>query len=144
MRTELENSLTAQKSTIDELNHRLSLTNISLRNMQDERNAAVNSAAAAIAAQKHLIDETEALREDIDALSNDKADLLERLDSEADASKAKEAVLRKRIDRAREGEALAREVVEALQKRLEGKGKAPDVAGTRVIDGIACTVEIQP
>jgi len=86
--------------------------------MQDERNSAVNSAAAAIASQRHLQEENEKLRDQLDALRVEKVEYEEKVNFEREAWKAKEQILRKRVDKAREAESIAREAINGLQKRL--------------------------
>ena len=86
--------------------------------MQDERNSAVNSAAAAIASQRHLQEENEKLRDQLDALHVEKMEYEEKVNSEREAWGVKEQILRKRVDKAREAEGIAREAISGLQKRL--------------------------
>ena len=86
--------------------------------MQDERNSAVNSAAAAIASQRHLQEENEKLRDQLDALRVGGVEHEEKVNFEREAWKAKEQILRKRVDKAREAESIAREAINGLQKRL--------------------------
>lgn len=115
---ELENIITSHKTQIDELAHRFEITKIALKNMQDERNSAVNSAAAAIASQRHVQEENERLREELDMFRAEKLQYDEKMSSEREAWKAKEQILRKRVDKARDGEAVAREAIQELQKKL--------------------------
>ena len=125
---ELESTITSYKTQIDEISHRFEITKIALKNMQDERNSAVNSAAAAIASQRHLQEENEKLRDQLDALRVVKVEYEEKVNFEREAWKAKEQILRKRIDKAREAEGIAREAINGLQKRL---GETEKRGGTR-------------
>ena len=116
---ELESTFNSYKAQINEISHRYETTRIALKNMQDERNSAVNSAAAAIASQRHLQEENERLQAELDILRAEKLQFEERLIFEREAWKAKEQILRKRVDKAREAEGMAREAVNGLQKKLE-------------------------
>ncbi|KAF8422513.1 hypothetical protein EV426DRAFT_670644 [Tirmania nivea] len=125
----LENTITSYKTQIDEISHRFEITKIALKNMQDERNSAVNSAAAAIASQRHLQEETEKLRDQLDALRVTQMEYEEKVNFEREAWKTKEQILRRRIDKAREAEGVAREAINGLQKRLS---EAEKENGTRL------------
>ncbi|KAI5808689.1 hypothetical protein DFH27DRAFT_235330 [Peziza echinospora] len=122
-KTELENSITSYKTQIDEISHRAEITKIALRNMQDERNSAVNSAASAMASQKQLFEENERLREENNILRVERMQFESQVNSEREAWRAKEQILRKRVDKAREAESVAREAIHGLQKRLENGEK---------------------
>jgi len=98
--------------------------------MQDERNSAVNSAAAAIASQRHLQGENEKLRDQLNALHVEKMEYEEKVNLEREAWKTKEQVLRRRVDKAREAEGIAREAINGLQKRLNETEKKRN--GTRL------------
>lgn len=116
---EFEGTVNPYKAQMNEISHRYEITRIALKNMQDERNSAVNSAAAAIASQRHLQEENERLQAELDVLRARKLQFEERLIFEREAWKAKEQILRKRVDKAREAEGIAREAINGLQKKLE-------------------------
>ena len=120
---ELESTVNSYKAQMDEISHRYEITRIALKNMQDERNSAVNSAAAAFATQRHLQEENERLQEELDSLRAEKLQFEERLTFEREAWKAKEQIFRKRVDKAREAEGIAREAINGLQKKLEQPDK---------------------
>ena len=120
---EFESTVSSYKAQMDEISHRYEITRIALKNMQDERNSAVNSAAAAIASQRHLQEENERLQEELDTLRSEKLQFEERLIFEREAWRAKEQILRKRVDKAREAEGIAREAINGLRKKLEQSDK---------------------
>lgn len=121
---ELENNITSYKTQMDEISHKFEITKIALKAMQDERNSAVNSAAAAIASQRHLQQENERLLDELDAMRADKLEIEDRISAERQAWQAKEQILRKRVDKAREAEGVAREAINGLQRKLNLVGKS--------------------
>ncbi|RPB21607.1 hypothetical protein L211DRAFT_869862 [Terfezia boudieri ATCC MYA-4762] len=130
----LENTITSYKTQIDEISHRFEITKIALKNMQDERNSAVNSAAAAIASQRHLQEENEKFRDQLDAMRVEKVEYEQKVNFEREAWKAKEQILRKRADKAREAEGIAREAINGLQKRLNEIEKRNDTQDSEVAE----------
>jgi hypothetical protein len=114
---ELESSINNLQDKIVHIQQKLDTSKIALRNMQEERNAAINSVAAAIAANEDLRAANLGLQDQLELAQQHIKETEERGVRQRDENRAREDKLRQRTRKARETAAVTAQAMKEAARR---------------------------
>ncbi|KAI5818088.1 hypothetical protein BZA77DRAFT_308364 [Pyronema omphalodes] len=113
----LESTISNLQADLEHIQNELRTAKIALRNMQDERNVAINSVAVAISANEDLKAINEDLRHQLEQMENEKRRAEKRTDKQREEYAAREQRLRQYVKDARQAAHVAEQAMQEASSR---------------------------
>ncbi|CCX12568.1 Similar to Spindle pole body protein ppc89; acc. no. Q10218 [Pyronema omphalodes CBS 100304] len=113
----LESTISNLQADLEHIQHELHTAKIALRNMQDERNAAINSVAVAISSNEDLKAINEDLRQQLEQMEYEKRRAEKRTDKQREEYTAREQRLRQYVKDARQATHVAEQAMQEASSR---------------------------
>ncbi|KAF8541662.1 hypothetical protein BDD12DRAFT_828716 [Trichophaea hybrida] len=113
----LESTITTLQGDINQIQHELQTAKIALRNMQEERNSAINSVAMAISSNEDLKVANLDLHGQLEQMEHEKRQAEERVTRQREEYRAREERLRQYARDARQAAAIAEQAMREAARR---------------------------